>query len=148
MEQKKLKGIHKQTEDVVISLEKVFKDLPHLPENIRQVLVSIAPWLALVFGILGVLAGIGRMGISPFTLFGGVRVGMTVFFSGLVTLASSILMLMAFPKLMKKSYTGWVYLFWSEALNAAFALLSISLGIVVSILLALYLLFEVKKYYK
>ena len=148
MDEKKVKGLHKQTDEVVKSLEKLFKDLPHLPENFRELLVSIAPWLALVFGILGILAGIGAMGISPFALFGGIRVGMTVFLSGLVTLVSSILMLMAFPKLTKRSSVGWVYLFWSELLNAAFALLTVSLGMLVGLVIGLYLLFEVKRYYK
>ena len=147
MEQKKA-GIEKQSDDLAKSLEGLFKSLPHLPQNVTDVLVKIAPWLALIFGVLGVLAGIGAMGISPFALFGGIRSGMMVFFTGLLTLASSVLMLLAYPKLTKRTHKGWTYLFWSEILNAVYALLTVSLGSVIGVLIGLYLLFEIRRYYK
>lgn len=141
-------SLQKQTDDVVTSLEKIFKGLPHLPENVREILVKIAPWLALIFGVLGVLVGIGAMGFSPLALFGGVRTGMMVFATGLLTIASSVLMLLAYPGLSKKSYKGWTFLFWAEALNAVYAVLTVSVGSVLGVLIGLYLLFEVKRYYK
>lgn len=149
MEERKVnKGLMKQTDSIVTSLEKLFKGLPHLPENIREVLVKIAPWIALIFGALGLLAGIGAMGVSPIAMFGGARSGMMVFLTGVLTIVSSVLMLLAFPKLKNRSHQGWVYLFWAEALNAVYALLVVSVGSVLGVLLGLYLLFEIKRYYK
>jgi len=149
MEEKKVtNNLHKQTNSIVTSLEKIFKDLPHLPENIREVLVKIAPWLALVFGAFGVLAGLTAMGFSPFAMFGGVRTGMMVFLTGALTIVSSVLMLLAYPKLAKKQYQGWIYLFWAEALNAVYAVLIVSVGSILGVLIGLYILFEIKRYYK
>lgn len=155
MEQKKvINGIAKQTDDLVLKLEKFFKDLPHLPENIREVLVKVAPWFALVFGILGLLAGVGDMGRSPVAMFGGARTGIFVFITGMVTIVSSVLMLLAYPKLAKRKYQGWVYLFWAEMLNAVYAVLSAISGLggvvgaILGVLIGLYLLFEIKRYYK
>lgn len=34
----------------------VFAKAPHLPQNIRDILITIAPWLALIFGILGIIS--------------------------------------------------------------------------------------------
>lgn len=155
MEEKKVsKGLMKQTDGLVSNLEGVFKSLPHLPENIREMLVKVAPWLALIFGVLGLFVGVGAMGFSPFAMFGGVRTGMMVFLSGVITLASSVLMLLAYPKLVKRSYNGWVFLFWAELMNAIYALLSALsgsggfVGTILGVLIGLYLLFEVKRYYK
>jgi hypothetical protein len=33
----------------------VFKGLPHLPASIIEILVKVAPWLALLGGVLGLL---------------------------------------------------------------------------------------------
>lgn len=34
----------------------VFAKVPHLPQNIRDILITLAPWLALIFGILGIVS--------------------------------------------------------------------------------------------
>lgn len=148
MEHKKVNGLQKQTDDIVKSLENIFKGLPHLPENVLEVLVKIAPWLALIFGALGVLGSILAMFFSPLALFGGVQTGAMVLIIGLLGLAMSALTLAAYPKLANRSYTGWIYLFWAEIISIVSALLSVSLGSVLGVVIGLYLLFEVKKYYK
>lgn len=142
------KEIQKQGDQLVKSLEGVFKQAPHLPANIREILVNIAPWIALIFGILGIIAGLGLVGVSPLALFGGVRASVTVLASGVLTLISSVLMLLAYPKLRKRDYAGWMWLFWSELLSAVAALFSLSVGSVLGVILGFYLLFEMKSYYK
>jgi hypothetical protein len=148
MEEKKVKGLQQQTDDIVKSLDGVFKQLPHLPGNARAVLVRIAPWLALIFGVLGVLAGLGALLVSPVAVLGGVRSSATVFFTGVLTIVSSGLMLLAYPKLAKGLHTGWIYLFWSEVLNVIYALVLVSFGSIIGVFIGLYLLFEIKQYYK
>ena len=34
----------------------VFAKAPHLPQNIRDILITLVPWLALIFGILGIVS--------------------------------------------------------------------------------------------
>jgi hypothetical protein len=149
MEEKKVNNeLQKQTDDIVKSLSNAFKGLPHLPENVREVLVKIAPWLALIFGILGVIGGVLAILASPVAMLGGVRSSATVFLTGALTTAASILMLLAYPKLQKRAYAGWVYMFWSEALNVIYAIVSVSFGSVLGILIGLYVLFEIKQHYK
>ncbi|MEK7571468.1 MAG: hypothetical protein AAB553_04270 [Patescibacteria group bacterium] len=137
-----------QANDLIGMLEGVFKQAPHLPKNIQEVLVKIAPILALVFGILGIIVGLGAIGISPVAILGGVEASFMVMASGVLAIVSSILMLMAYPKLTKHAYAGWTLLFWSEAISAVSAVLSLSVGGVLGIIIGFYLLFEIKGQYK
>lgn len=134
--------------DLIAALEKFYKQVPNLPDSIREVLVKIAPWLALIFGILGVIAGLGALGFSPVALLGGVDASMIVLLTGVVSIVASILMLMAYPKLVKKQYKGWELLFWSEVVSVVSAVVTLSIGSVLGILIGFYLLFQIKSYYK
>lgn len=137
-----------QVNDLINSLEDVFKKAPHLPANIQDVLVKIAPILSLVFGVLGILVGLGAVGVSPVALLSGADASFMVLLSGVALIASSVLMLMAYPKLSKNLYTGWTLLFWSEVVSAVSSLLSLSIGAVIGVIIGFYLLFEIKKHYK
>lgn len=144
----------KQANDIVASLENVFKGAPHLPENIRLVLVKIAPWIALIFGILGIIAGLEALRLSPIAFFGGLGLGLGVYgiIAGLIMIVSSIILLLAYPKLVKRASGGWMFLFYAEMLNFISSLLTLSLGSIVGsligVIIGLYLLFEIKGYYK
>ena len=139
---------------IIKSLEDVFAKAPHLPANVREILVKIAPWIALVFGILGVLAGLGAVGVSPVAAFGGVGNSVYVLISGVLTIIASVLMLMAFPKLQKHLYGGWRLLFWSEVVSVVSSLIGIAVapgsivGAVIGALIGFYILYEIKSYYK
>jgi hypothetical protein len=137
---------------IVDSMGDFFKKAPHLPANVREILVKIAPWIALVFGILGVIAGLGAVGISPVAAIGGVGNSVFLIVSGVLTIVSSVLMLMAFPKLQKHQYGGWRLLFWSEIVSVVASLLGITaasiLGAVIGALIGFYILFEIRSYYK
>jgi hypothetical protein len=152
MEEKKGNNLEKQTNDIVKSLENIFKQFPHLPQNVKEVLVNIAPWIALIFGILGVIGGvsalIGQAGLSAITMYVGARVGVMVFLTGAITIVSSVLMLMAYPKLVKRAYSGWTYLLWAQGVSAISAILSLYVVSVLGIIVGLWLLFELKSFYK
>ncbi len=137
-----------QMNDLITWMEELFKKAPHLPKNIQELMVTVAPWLALIFGILGILGGIGAVGVSPVALFGGLQSSFLVLISGILAITSSVLLVMAYPKLLKRSMAGWTLLFWADVVSAVASLLSLSLGAVIWMILAFYLLFEIKKHYK
>jgi hypothetical protein len=138
----------KKATDLIAALEKFYKQVPNLPVNIREILVKIAPWLALIFGILGVIVGLGALGLSPVALLGGLEASVMVLATGAISIVASVLMLMAYPKLMKKQYKGWELLFWSEVVSVVSAVLTISIGSILGVLIGFYLLFQIKSYYK
>ncbi|MBW7955655.1 hypothetical protein H3C66_02880 [Patescibacteria group bacterium] len=135
----------------------VFKGLPHLPSSIVDILVKIAPWLALLGGVLGLIAGpligiLGSLGsimtLSPYFMF-------VTIVTMVVTLANSILLLMAFSPLRQQMMRGWVFLFWAQLLSVVDIVLSLLQGQTASIVggliglaIGFYILFEIRGSYK
>ncbi|MBI5044872.1 MAG: hypothetical protein HZC02_03030 [Candidatus Levybacteria bacterium] len=135
--------------DIIVMMDDWFGKLPPLPTNIREVIVRITPWIALVFGVLGILAGLGAVGVSPVVLFGGIRSSMLVLVSGLLTIASSAMLLAAYPKTKAHKKQGWNLLFWSTVVSLVSSI--VAGGLVSAIIWGLvefYLLFQIKSYYK
>lgn len=140
--------------DIVTKLEDINKGLPALPKNIKDLLVMLAPWFALVAGILGVFGILSAFGLM--SVFGGLglAMGMNSGFNGifyvylLVGLVTSVLDLMAFPSLRMNKMKGWNYLLWSEALSLVVNVVSFNIVGVLFSLVYLYLLLQIKSYYK
>lgn len=138
---------------LTVSLEKVYEKLPPLPVGVKDFLVVIAPWFALVFGIIGILGSLSAFGLStvlsPFVaLGGGVGVATSLIVVSLIGLVESVMMLVAFPSLMKRKIFGWSMLFWSEVLAVIASVVSLSVVGVVLSLVWFYFIFQVKSYYK
>lgn len=141
------------SDTLIATVEDWFKKLPNLPKNIQEVIVTITPWIALIFGILGVLGGVAGLGIltafSPVLVLGGSAYSTgTGIISVILGLASSALLLMAFPGTKAKKLKGWNFLFWSEAVSIVSAVIAFSVGGVVFSLIGFYIIFQIKSYYK
>lgn len=131
----------------------LIKKAPALPTNIKEAIVQFAPWITLVVLILTlplVLAvlGLGAV-VSPFAFLGGVTAGtnfiLTLLFSGV----SLVLEGFAIPGLFKRSKKAWNLLFYAALLGGIQNVVTINLGgLLIGTLLSLYLLFQVKEYYK
>lgn len=149
-------GFTKTTDQVVARLETLNKGLPALPVNAKELLVTVAPYFALIFGILGILGSIAAFGIfsaiAPFGVLYGVRgaaaAGSMVIVYTIVGLVSSALMLFAFPGLRSRKAQGWTLLFWSEVVSLVSSIAGVSITGILFSLLGFYLLFQVKSYYK
>lgn len=139
--------------DYMTQVEDWFLKLPPLPKNGREAIVSITPWIALIFGILGVLAGLAGIGLltafSPFLFLGsGFNGAAGSILSALLGLIGSILLLAAYPGTRSHKRQGWNMLFWSEVVNLIGAVIAISVSGVVISLIMFYLLYQIKTYYK
>src|SRR5690348_11164041 len=93
-------------------IEEWFGKLPALPKSATDVLVKITPWVALIFGILGVLGSLAGLGIltalSPFVLMGnGIGGTTTSLITAVLSLVSSALLLAAFPGTKGLKAQGW-----------------------------------------
>ena len=101
-------------------LEPIFtKQLPAFPDNIKDLFVKIAPFLAIigvVFGVLGV--GVTAL-LSPFAWFAGsfmYGIGM------LFLLAMVILDALAIPGLFAQKMAGWKYMYYAQFLSLIYNL--------------------------
>ena len=146
-----------KTKELLKPLKDVYAKAPALPTNARDVLVSIAPWVALIFGVLAVLAGIGGLGLftafSPLAyMYTGAGVSTLLLVSAVVAIVEGGVMILAFAPLRKKRIRGWNLLVWSEVLAVLSSVVSLRVGDVVWALvgaaIALYILFQIESYYK
>ncbi len=154
MAKKAHKSSHKkQSTDWMVVMEETFLKLPSLPKNAKQTLVTITPWIALIFGILGLVGGLAGFGVltvfSPLVAMNTSFVGAagSLIGSGLGVLAS-ILLLLAFPATKNHSMKGWNLLFWSEACSTIAAVVGFTLSGIIVAAIGFYLLFQIKPYYK
>lgn len=140
-----------------VMLEPIFAKFPHLPENGRKMLVDFSPWIALIFGALGILAllGVGSMmgmGLSMLAYGGGM--GLSVLVHTGIALVSAVLLLMAYPGLKAKTKKGWNMVFYSEVVSVIGGVIGIVMwgasgivGVIISALIGFYILFEIRSYY-
>ncbi|MCC7543308.1 hypothetical protein IT415_01200 [bacterium] len=155
----------KSTGDLITVLEPYFtKQAPfQLPENARKTLVQWLPWINIVVAIFGALAA-----LSLLTLLGIANVAT----AGLVTavagpflwvpffalVAQVVIQFIAFPGLQAKKLSAWKLLFWADILSFVYnllygfgypsALFGNILGGLLGLVIGLYLLFQIKSYYK
>ncbi len=142
-----------QAMSLVNKIQDAFKSLPRLPKGLVEFLVKVAPYLALIGGILSLVAGpvLGLLSVvSLITLSPGLV--LTTVLAAILSLANAALLLMAFGPLKNHQLKGWMLVFWSDLLGIAQTILAILLAqsSVVSLVFAiigLYILFEMKPMY-
>jgi hypothetical protein len=140
------KKIETQLEDIFVG------KVPALPDNIKELIVTISPWFALLSMIILAPIILGALGLSaiflPLTFIGGLSMG----FGSIVALVFAILMiglqLMAIPGLFKRQANAWRLMFYVSLLSALENILMLNLGgLVIGGALSWYFLFQVKSKY-
>lgn len=134
-------------------MEEWYGKLPPLPNNWRDVIVTITPWLALIFGVIGVLGSLAAVGVLTFLapvvlLGGGIGVASGGIIGAVLALVASVLLVLAFPGTRAKKMSGWNLLFYSEVVSVVSSVVAFSVGGVVGALIGFYILFQIKSHYK
>lgn len=156
------------------SLDDVFgaKAQYQLPTGVKDFLVMIVPWLALLSGILGILGAFGIWGAAHYanevsTLYSAYAPAYrqmvlqmnAVFWVALVmSLVFAALALLAFPGLKARKKVGWNLMFYSTLLGVLYNIVSAFyynngvvgslIGTVIGAAIGLYLLFQIRSHYK
>jgi len=123
-----------------------------LPQNVKETLVKIAPWVTIVVFVLTlplVLAVLG-LGVlfAPFmAMSGAYGYGYNVL-SLLLLAATVVLQLMAVPGLFKRQMGAWNLVFYAVLLRAGADLLSLQIFSAILSVLSLYILFQIRSLYK
>lgn len=143
----------KYLDDIISYIEKLYKNLPPLPKSLTDFIVVITPWLALIFGVLGILGSLVAFGVgtvlSPLmVLGGGVTQAAGLSIAVILSLIISLVTIIAVPPLFTRKIMGWKLLFLGEALSVLSAVVTLSIGGVVFPLIWFYVLFQIKSYYK
>lgn len=129
-----------------------------LPAGAKEFIVKYGPWITLVVIIIAAITIIPltllALGITaatlPFavvagyghnTMMGFVQIGF-----GIATL---VLEAIAIPGLLKRKLSAWKLVYYASLLSALGSLLSLSiLSLVIGLLVSMYILFQIREYYK
>ena len=151
-------SFHGKTAALEETLAPLFSKLPHLPHDARMVLINIAPWLALIFGVLGLLGVVSALSTMPYLFanpFVAAALGgsyMPLMLALIVTGIASVLDLMAWRPLAAHKKQGWNYLFYATMLSTLSSLINMVFGYtgfawLVGSLIGFWLLFEIRSHY-
>ncbi len=132
------------------------KKAPALPQNIKEIIVKIAPYLviiSLIFAIPAILAlfGIGSLAtvLSPLGGARSVAGSLTIWVGTILIVSSVILEIMAVPGRFSRKITAWRYMFWAQLITIISILVQINIvGALLSTLIGFYILFQIKSLYK
>lgn len=139
-------------DSIIKFLEDTFKKLPPLPANAVDVIFKITPWLAIIFGVIGLFGALAAFGVltvfAPLAVVGRYSNYGLGLISTIGLAVSSIMMVVAFPSLKAAKIAGWNLIFWAELISIASSLVSISIGNILGAVVGLYILFQIKPKYK
>lgn len=133
--------------------EYLVKKAPPLPTSVKDFIVNFGPWISLVLGIMLlplVLAAFGLGAIfTPVAMMAGVRLGAGYMLGILVAAIQMGLQFAAISGLLKKQMQGWKMAFYAALVGGVYSLLTFQiLGLIIGTGLSLYVLYQVKSYYK
>jgi hypothetical protein len=127
-------------------LEPIFtKQLPAFPDNIKDLFVKIAPFLAIIGVVFGVL-GVGFTALlSPFAWFAGsfiYGIGM-IFLIVMIALEG-----MAIPGLFAVKKEGWRYMYYAQFVSVVYSLCMGSwISGIIGAFIGFWILFQIKEKY-
>lgn len=163
-----LQTVEKQVGDL-------FKGLPPLPKKSKESLANAFPWIALIFGIVQLMAAYGLWHLARTVerfndiantysaYFTGESVGLSatdraIIYIGIALLVvDAVILLMAYPHLKTRSRRGWDLLFLGAVINVVYAVVTLFVSgqhagdFIFSLLgsaVGFYLLFQVRELYK
>jgi hypothetical protein len=142
-------GVIKQLE---AKLEDFFVNkLPALPPKVKEFIVRFSPWIALVALILSIptlLAAFGLQGVMMSGYLGyGYHYGYNI--AWWISIAGMVLMAIALPGLFARKISAWNLMFYSALVMAVYNLVTLSFGsLIIGTGISMYILFQIKSYYK
>jgi hypothetical protein len=140
-----------------LPLEKEMRDIfakfPAFPESLVDLLVTIAPWVAIIGAIFGILGFLSLVGIGSFVSVASIGVGaygstwkMWVSILGLGIAA--VIYLLAFSPLRAQKKRGWDLMYYAFLLNLFINLITFSIfALIIGFLIGGWILFQVRPKY-
>lgn len=132
------------------------KKAPQLPQNIKELLVKIAPYLVIIGVVLTlpallVLFGLGGAAtmLSPVGGADSMAAVPTMWIGIILLVPVIILEALAIPGLFARKTVAWKYLFWAQLISVLASLLQLNIfGAILGAVVGFYILFQIKSFYK
>ena len=135
-------------------LSDLFGKLPSLPANVREVLVKLSPYFAIIGIVVSLpailaLLGLGAIGGSLMMASGswGYVGGGTL--AIVFAVISVVLLALSVKGLFARSTTGWQYLYYNALVSAVYSVIRFDIfGLIIGTGISLYVLYQVRSYYR
>jgi hypothetical protein len=128
---------------------------PALPADIKSLIVKILPYLVALGVIMSVVGLVAMLNIFSFGLpyyagmMGYSNLGVFYYLSIGYSVIAMIIEFLALPGLFKPSRVGWNWLFIASILGLIYGVVTLNIfSIIMTFILGLYPLFQIKSYYK
>lgn len=120
-----------------------------IPEGGKEFIVRFGPWISLVLLVLTLPFLLAALGLGAiFAPFAGVQYATGFGIAALFACIQIVLLVLALPGLFARKMSGWMLILYSELLGLLSSLLSGSIvGGIISALIGLYILFQVRTKY-
>lgn len=142
------------------TLDGYYAKSPALPANIKDLLVSIAPWVTLIAGVLALLSGLSLFSLlglatsvaGPYMAAAGLGgFAVTAILSLLILFVTGVIYLLAFSPLKGRKVKGWNYMLYAMLLYVLSAVVRLNvLDVVWSLVgfaVGYYFLYQVRSHY-
>ncbi|MEI8232552.1 MAG: chromate transporter [bacterium] len=141
-----------KTAEVEIEKIALSPKIPGLPDNVKEIIVKLSPWFAVISMIMLAPLILAAFGISavalPFSYLGGLHMGFGYTIGLVFSFGMIVLQLMAIPGLFKRQEKAWRLMFYSTLLSLLQQIFSFNLGgLVIGAVISFYFLFQVKSKY-
>jgi hypothetical protein len=131
--------------------DSLYSRLPGFSLELKHFVVSILPFVAIIFGVLITFASsmdiLGTPFFSVFSSGEGAGVFQKLMLVNIIGITQGVLMILSFRPLRRRLKRGWRLVFWSQILWVASALITLSPSFVLGFVF-LYPLFQVRDSYK
>lgn len=125
----------------------------HFPPNVKEFLVKFGPWITLIAILISIPALLIALGLTaivlPFAAQVAAGTGGLAIVGIIFSLASLGLEAFALPGLFARKIQGWRLAYYAALVSALGQLLHGEIiGAILGIVISMYVLFEIKEYYK
>jgi hypothetical protein len=143
--------------DLAKTLDKSYAKLPALPKGARDFISQMSPWLALIFGVLAILAGITAFNSISFfsslaVIAGASGFAFSAILSMIILVIEGVIELMAYSPLKAGKVKGWNLLYYGLILSLVSSIVYLNVSSIISsligALIGYYFLYQIKSYYK
>ncbi|MFA6253982.1 MAG: hypothetical protein WC640_01825 [Candidatus Paceibacterota bacterium] len=138
---------------LIATLDQYFgQKAPQLPANVKEFIVKISPYLAIlgliIFGLALFPLLMLVFGLSAVAAYAAYVPMTNVYVSLVVMIVVELMYLIAIPGLFKRAKNAWNLMFYAQIVAAISSLVSLNiLGAIIGLIIGFYFLFQVKSYY-
>lgn len=124
-----------------------------IPANAREKIVAVAPWIDLFLLLVSLPLLVVLFGLNfAFFSFSWPMMGAHMYggwgFVNIIALAAFVLEVLAIPGLFKRKRYAWMLIMYAALLTIVKNLVFFSVGGILGGVIGLYILFQIKEYYK